>query len=111
MVFHEGEGVEGEWLQFFGGRKTREQGREENERGGRKEKKSERKSRYVFLLFFSQGSCVLPATASASLYFFFSSLSAIAKRPNLDAAREFPRCSCPLKSPQIRQLDSFHRPI
>ena len=71
MVFHEGEGVEGEWLQFFGGRKTREQGREENERGGRKEKKSERKSRYVFLLFFSQGSCVLPATASASLYFFF----------------------------------------
>ena len=48
---------------------------------------------------------------SASLSSFFSSLSFIAKRPSLDAAREFPRCSCSLKSPQIRQLDSYHRPI
>jgi hypothetical protein len=48
---------------------------------------------------------------SASLSSFFPSLSSIAKRPNLDAAREFPRCSCPLKSPQVRQLNNIHRPI
>ena len=77
------------------------------------EKKGKAKERAVFFSFSFLR--VLRASrrggTSASLSSFFPSLSSIAKRPNLDAAREFPRCSCPLKSPQVRQLDNLHRPI
>jgi hypothetical protein len=92
-------------------------GRQESKDGKRtrvgEEKKGKAKERAVFSPFLSSGfmRASRRSGTSASLSSFFPSLSAIEKRPNLDAAREFPRCSYPLLSPQVRQLDNLHRPI
>ena len=64
-------------FQFFEARKTREQGRETNERVGRKEKKSERKSRFVFSFSFLRVHACFPPRRDErfSLLFFSFSLS------------------------------------
>ena len=80
--------------------------RRERERG-EKRKEKRKKEPLCFSPFLFSGFVRASRHGERISLLFFSSLSAIAKRPNLDAAREFPRCSCPLKSPQIRQLDSF----
>jgi hypothetical protein len=108
MVLRKGEGGgRGRMVSVF--LKTRAQGREEREREMKLDIAEGQKSPLT-------PSLPLPAAADERrahglLPPLFFLLSAIAKRPNLDAAREFPRCSCPLKSPQVRQLDNFHRPI
>ena len=63
-------------FQFFEARKTREQGRETNERVGRKEKKSERKSRFFSFSFLRVHACFPPQRDERfSLLFFSFSLS------------------------------------
>ena len=76
MVFSRGKGG-GRMFQFFEARKTREQGRETNERVGRKEKKSERKSRFVFSFSFLRVHACFPPRRDErfSLLFFSFSLS------------------------------------
>ena len=73
-----------------------------------KKRKAEERA-FLFFSFSFLGSCVLPTAAGRALLsplFFFSLIHC--ETPQLGCRS---RVSCPLQSPQIRQLDNVQRPI